>query len=111
MQHKRVIARERKLALLLARGVHAVYKPARNPQNQQQVKLAVTATQVRAPEQSLAILQMEHGHQARGEHALVAAFAWQVPHKLAATEGHKHVLPLVHGELVPVIALRGQQRL
>ena len=51
VKHKLVIVRERKLVLLPARGVHAVFNPARNLQSQQQVKLAVTVTQVHVQEQ------------------------------------------------------------
>ena len=66
MKHKLVIVRERKLVLLPARGVHAVFNPARNLQSQQQVKLAVTVTQVHVQEQSLVIHLRELGRQVLG---------------------------------------------
>ena len=93
MRHKLVIAREHKLARLPARGEHAAFKPARNPQNQQQVKRAVTATQVRAQERQLVIHLREHGRQVLGLHARAAEYASRVKHKLVIALEHKLALP------------------
>ena len=92
MKHKLVIVRERKPVLLPARGVHAVFNPARNLQSQQQVKLAVTVTQVHVQEQSLVIHLREHGRQALGVLARAVEYASRVKHKLVIVRERKLVL-------------------